>query len=106
MRIYAIKDLNTDLFVTDRNLLAPLGALTRFFESRHNAERAMSDSYDIGFDTNPILDDLAWNLLENKYQMDRWHINVSHREYREAMESFDLRIVRINLSESKSNSQR
>lgn len=101
MRVYAIKELNTGLFVTRRNKLAPLGAVSRLFESQSAAMRAIEYQDDYGFFRSDIRDDIAWSQIEDVYKMDRWHLELSWKEFKEYLDEIDLKVVKVNLSESK-----
>lgn len=104
MRIYAIKELNTDLFVTRQNDLAPLGAVSRFFETQTAAMRALEYQDDYGFFRSDIKDDIAWHQIEKERRLDRWHIDMSWKEFRSYLDDIDLKVVAINISESKRRS--
>ena len=101
MYLYAIKDLNTGLFVSSSGLnyrLKPLGVSTFFGKSRESLERCMVEKcMDITF--NPITKELAWDEIESLYRLDRWNINISKEEFNEVLGKYDLRIVELYLGE-------
>lgn len=101
MYLYAIKELNTGLFVSKPSLiyrLEPLGVSTTFFKSRSAAEKAMIEKHmDVEF--NPIVCTLAWNELERIYKKDRWDIHVTKEEVEEIKNKFNLQVVKLYLGE-------
>ena len=101
MYLYAIKDLNTDLFVSKPSLnyrLKPLGVSTFFGKSREALEKCMVEKHmDRSF--NPITKELAWDEIENLYRVDRWNINMSKEEFEGWESRYDLKIVKLYIGE-------
>ncbi len=101
MYLYAIKELNTDLFVSYSGInysLKPLGIFTNFYKTREAAARAITMDID-GIIHNPIASDLAWEILENKYKKDRWFIPLSKEEFNEIKDRFDLKVIKLYIGE-------
>lgn len=101
MYLYAIKELNTDLFVSYSGInyrLKPLGDFTNFYKTRELAERAITMDLD-GMIQTPVANDLTWEILENKYKKDKWFIPLSNEEFNEIKNGFDLKVVKIYLGE-------
>lgn len=99
--VYAIKDFDSDLFLTGNRLytscLKELSAETRFFNTRTEAMKFIEDRF--RDDSNTLLQNqLAWWLLEKIHGKDRWHIKCSLKEYKDACNQFkNLKTVPINL---------
>lgn len=99
--VYAIKDFDSDLFLTGNRLyiscLKELSAETRFFNTRTEAMKFIEDRF--RDDSNTLLQNqLAWWLLEKIHGKDRWHIECSLKEYQDACNQFkNLKAVPINL---------
>ena len=102
MILYAIIETNTNLYVTRENGLDELGKRTRLFDSEDEAKRSMSHSgiFEDEF-FNPVKNSITWHFLEQKYGIDRWHLDISHREFREMDSEVDLKIVKVQLNERK-----
>lgn len=101
MKVYAIKELNSEYFVNKYNRLEPLGANSRFFKSRASAMRAIEYQDDLGYFRSDIKDDIAWHIIQDERKMDRWHIDMSWKEFKEYLDDIDLSVVEINVSESR-----
>lgn len=101
MYLYAIKELNTGLFVTHKSLnydIEPLCDFTLFFNSEQAAKRAMVEKHmDVEF--NPITKVLAWNEIENLYKVDRWNISMSKEEFEGWESRYDLKVVKLYIGE-------
>ena len=107
MILYAIIETNTNLYVTRENRLEELGIRTRLFNSIDDAKRAMS--YPTIFEDeffNPVKNSITWHFLEKKYHMDRWHLDISWKEFREMDREVDLKIVKVQLNERKAKEKR
>lgn len=101
MYLYAIKDLNTGLFINYNGIdykLDPLGSFTTFFKSREMADRILHEKH-LGYEFNPVANELAWDELEKLFQKDRWDINIPKEEFNEVVNSYDLKIVKLYLGE-------
>lgn len=101
MYLYAIKELNTGLFINYNGIdyrLDPLGSFTTFFKSRSAAEKAMVEKHmDVEF--NPIVCTLAWNELERIHKKDRWDISTTKEEVDEIKNKFNLKVVKLYIGE-------
>ena len=107
MILYAILETNTNLYVTRDNNLDELGKRTELFNSENEANRAMS--YPTIFEDeffNPIRNDITWHFLEKKYRIDRWHLDISHKEFKEMSKEIDLKVVKVQLNARKANEKR
>lgn len=102
MILYAIIETNTNLYVTRRNSLDELGIHTRLFNSVDDAKRAMHypTDYEPEF-FNPIRNSITWYFLEMKHHIDRWHLDVSWKEFKEMDREVNLKIVKVQLNERK-----
>lgn len=99
MKLYVIKECNTELYVTRNGSLQELGIDTRLFSTKVDAMRAIEYNDSDGFKWTPIVDNIAWSLLESKYGIDRWHLNISMKELKAAQRDVKLKVVRIELNE-------
>lgn len=100
-KLYAIKDEESDLYVTRFNRLDTFGTETKFFKSRTEAMRYIETRYFKEYRKSPtsLQYDLAWDLLEKMYGVDRWHIDCSLQELKDAVNQFKhLKVKRVNLS--------
>lgn len=99
MILYAIVDKESGLLVTRQNRLDELGAETKLFKNRTDAMRYIENP--INKDLGPITilqNDLAWDLLEKLHNKDRWHIDCSMAEYKDAISQFkNLKVVRLDI---------
>lgn len=98
--LYVIKDEDSDLYVTRFNRLDKLSVDTHFFKSRTDAVRYIETRYLPEFKKGftVLQNDLAWDLLEKMYGKDRWHIDVSLNEFKDAINQFKhLKVKRIDL---------
>lgn len=99
MILYAIKEVNSGLFITRHYTLNELGISTEIFKDEERAERAISTSDEFGMESHPIRNNLAWVYLENKYQKNRMDIDISYREFNEIKHRFDLTVVPVMIKE-------
>lgn len=99
MKLYVIKECNTELYVTRNGSLQELGIDTRLFSTKADAMRAIEYNDSDGFNWTPIVDNIAWSLLEGKYGIDRWHLNIPIKELKAARRDVKLKVVRIELNE-------
>lgn len=102
MILYAILETNTDLYVTRMNGLEELGKYTRLFNSVDEAKRAMNHptEYETEF-FNPIRNSITWYFLEKKHGIDRWHLDISWREFKEMDKEVSLKIVKVQVNVRK-----
>ena len=101
MKCYAIQDRSTELFVDKFYKLSELGADTLFFNRKEDADNKLYRTLDTGLEYSPILEGLTWAALEVMKGIRREFIDVSYKEYHSVRDSFDLEVVRINVSKSK-----
>ena len=101
MRCYAIQDKSTELFVDRNYKLSELGADTLLFKRKEDADSKLYRTLDTGLEYSPILEGLTWAALEVMKGMRREFIDISYKEYHSVRDSFDLEVVRINVSKSK-----
>ena len=100
MILYAIVDPESGLFVTRQNRLKEFGTDTKLFKTRTEAMRFIEAPIDKEFKSTWTLlqNDLAWDLLEKLYNKDRWHIDCSFQEVKDARNQFlKLKPMRIDL---------
>lgn len=98
MKLYAIKDIKSDLFVNKNNNLEELGANTRLFPTKTAAMRAIEyTNTDLNLVQHPISDNIVWGILEAKYKKERWFLNISYDEFRKTELEIKLKIVRVDL---------
>lgn len=97
-KLYAIIDKESGLFVTRQNRLEEFSPNTKLFKTRTLAMRYIEQpvNKDLGKGTI-LVNELAWDLLEKLYGMDRWHIDCTLDELKDAMAQFrHLSVVRID----------
>ena len=99
MKLYAIKESNTELYVTRNEGLQELGINTRLFKTKADAMRAIEYYDSDGFRWAPITDNIVWSMLESKYGIDRWHLDVSMKEFKVARRDVKLKAVKVELNE-------
>lgn len=100
MIFYAIKDIDRKLFKTRRNELGELGKDTHLFNSRAGAMACLEVMRtDFGMSYCGTVNDITWSLIEQEKNMDRWHIDISWKEFEAMRDSLNLKIVEIRLNE-------
>ena len=90
MKLYTIYDPDSQTYLT-RGInpgLDELNSNTRFFNTRSEAKRHLENRR-YGLDTTVLQNELAFWLLEQVYETDRWHINVGYDEFMDACEKFN-----------------
>lgn len=108
MTLYAIKDLESGLYVSHRTprRLVELGPEAKFFSSRSDAMRLIENRIHPLIPTTDLQNDLAWDLLEKLYATDRWHINCDKDEYHDAVNQFkNLKVVVFQVIELDDNEE-
>ena len=100
MKCYAIQDRSTELFVNRNYKLSELGADTLLFKRKEDADNKLYRTLDNGLEYSPILEGLTWAALEVMKGMRREFIDISYKEYHKVRDSFDLEVVKINVSKS------
>lgn len=102
MILYAIKDIDTNLFVTRNHELDLLGDTTLFFDSLDDVRQMLTKDNEkqiLGF--SPIYHKLVWNDLEKRTGKNRWYIDITRDELRKELLSYNLKAVRIELNEKE-----
>lgn len=100
MKIYAIKDLESGLYVSRRtpHRLVEFGTDMAMFSKRSQAMRLIEDKLGYDIDTTSLQNDLAWDLLEKVYKTSRWHINCSSQELQDALDQFkNIKVIELCL---------
>lgn len=92
--IFAIKDLDTELYYSKKSKIRLAADIDKaeqyaFIETaRHHKTIAQHE--------------LAWAHLENKYKIDRWHLEITFKEFSQTLGLFkNLVIVGVMLNETK-----
>lgn len=91
--LFVIKDLDTELYYSKKSnirLVADIDKAEKYESielARHYKQIAQHE--------------LAWAHLENKYKIDRWHLDISFRELAETLKLFKrLEVVGVCLDEA------
>ena len=106
MVLYALKDKNTEWYVTRNGQFDELCADTHLFKREVDAERCLKFSIE-GFTLlSPLIRSLVRSLLEKKYQKPYQFIDVSHKEYLDTRDEIDLEIVKVQLNEKKNKTSK
>jgi len=92
LKAYVIKDLNSGLYYDgDTKFVEPMSISTTLFRTKNDA---------VLFVCMQVLDeDLAWRLLEKVYEKERWEIDCSKDEFRDATNAFTLTVVPVEVIE-------
>ena len=92
MKAYVIKDLNSGLYYDKKTkFVEPMSINTQLFASKNEA---------VLFACLQILDeDLAWRLLEKVHEKERWELDCSKDEFRDAVKAFNLTVIPIEVIE-------
>lgn len=89
--MYAIKDRDTELYVSTRPYRLSCIERARLYESAEMAKLVLTN----------IINTLAWSYLEDKYNKDRWEIEVGVIELNNAIKIFsNMEVVEISINES------
>lgn len=106
MILYALKDKNTEWYVTRNGQFDELCADTHLFKREADAERCLRFNID-GFTLLlPMIRSLVRSLLEKKYKKPYQFIDVSHKEYLDTRDEINLEIVKVQLNEKKSKTSK
>lgn len=100
MKIYAIKDLESGLYVSRRtpHRLVEFGTDMAMFSKRSQAMRLIEDKLGHDIDTTSLQNDLAWDLLEKVYKTDRWNIACTNQELQDALDQFkNIKVIELCL---------
>lgn len=91
--IFIIKDLDTELYYSKKSKIKLVADIDK-------AEQY--DSIELARHYKQIVQhELAWTHLENKYKIDRWHLDISFRELAETLKLFkNLEVVGVYLDEA------
>lgn len=103
MKLYAIKDAESGLYVSRRTpyRLVDFGSDMALYSSRHQAMAVVEERLGYNIRITHLQNDLAWDLLEKVYGIDRWHIDCSKKELDDALAQFKhLKVVPIWLEEA------
>lgn len=97
--LYAIRDKNSKLYKTISNKLEEVGSNTHLFDTRKAAEaRLRYTALDFGMSYCGTINDIVWSLIEDKYGINRWHVDISYKEFEEVKNSLDLEVVEVSLN--------
>lgn len=100
MKIYAIKDLESGLYISRRtpHRLVEFGTDMAMFSKRSQAMRLVEDKLGHDIDTTSLQNDLAWDLLEKVYGVYRWCIACSKQELQDALDQFkNIKVIELCL---------
>lgn len=101
LKLYTIKLLNEDLYVTQRGGLDELGSHTQLFNKPELAERCLVKVKDGVKLPSVLVHEIVWERLEEKYNRPRWEIDVDYKEFGDIQDSLEFQIVEIELNEKK-----
>ena len=106
MILYALKDKNTEWYVTRNGQFDELCADTHLFKREADAERLLRFSVD-GFTLlSPLICSLIRSLLEKKCKKPYEFIDVSYKEFLDTRDEIDLEIVKVQLNEKKNKTSK
>ena len=88
-----MKELNSGLYYDKKTkFVEPMSINTQLFASKNEA---------VLFACLQILDeDLAWRLLEKVHEKERWELDCSKDEFRDAVKAFNLTAVPVEVVEA------
>lgn len=101
LKLYTIKLLNEDLYVTQRGGLEKLGTHTQLFDKPELAERCLIRIKDGIKLPSSLVHEIVWEILEEKYNRPRWEIDVDYKEFGDIQDGLKFEIVEIELNEKK-----
>lgn len=101
MRLFAIKILDKDLYVTQRGGLDELGVRTQLFNKPELAERCLVKIKDGVKLPSMLIHEIVWKQLETKYNRPRYELDISYDEFGKVQDSLEFEIVEIELNEKK-----
>lgn len=93
-RFYAIKEVNTGLFLDQGNVIPkffPLGERTRLFATPIEAMERIEKG-----DLNHLI---YWDNLEKFTGVDRWYADVDYKQFARGIEEFKFKVVPIEIQE-------
>ncbi len=89
--MYAIKDKDTELYVTRSPYRLATIEQAFIFSTKESAELVIGN----------LVNSLAWSYLEHRFNKDRWHLDVTFKELADALKMFkNLTIVEVNVDET------
>lgn len=89
--MYAIKDRDTELYVSTRPYRLAQIEYARLYESAEMAKLSI----------NNVVNQLAWSYLEKKFNKDRWNIEIEFLDLANAISLFsNMEVVEVNINES------
>ena len=101
IKLYAIKLLDKNLYVTQRGGLEELGIHTQLFDKPELAERCLIRIKDGVKLPSLLVHEIVWKTLEEKYNRPRWEIDVDYKEFGDIQDGLKFEIVEIELNEKK-----
>lgn len=105
MILYALKDLETEYFVTRNGRLDELNEGTQLFTSKSAAERCIKFNYEgLGY-LSDLMSSLVYSILEKKYGVFRSALEVSHKEFLDIADAIKLKVVKVQLNEKRSKKE-
>lgn len=105
MILYALKDLETDYYVTRNGRFDELNERTQLFKSESQAERCIKFNYEgLGY-LSDLMSSLVYSILEKKYGVYRSVLEVSHKEFVDVADDIRLEVVKVQLNEKRSKKE-
>ena len=92
VKCYVIKNKKSEYFMTNGYHFEELGNRTKFFKEYRDAYKELEIARN----------NQVWDLLEQIYNTDRFHIDVKLDEFENVAEHVDLIIKAVDISESSS----
>lgn len=89
--MFAIKDQDTELYVSAKPYKLSSLKCARLFSNKEEIELILGN----------IINELVWKYLENKYNSDRWSLDVGFKEFSDVIKIYSrMKIVKVSTSES------
>lgn len=105
MILYALKDLETDYYVTRNGRFDELNERTQLFKSKSQAERCIKFNYEgLGY-LSDLMSSLVYSILEKRYGVYRSVLEVSHKEFLDVADDIKLEVVKVQLNEKRSKKE-
>lgn len=99
--LYALKDKNTDWYVTRNGQFDELGKETHLFNKKQDASRCLKFQIDSFSLTSPLIRSLTISLLEKKYKKHISQLNISYKEFCDMKDEIDLVSVKVQMNEKR-----
>jgi hypothetical protein len=101
MRLYAIKELNRDMYVNQIGKLGLLDSTTELFSSKEKAQRCIDGMINesTGIRKSRLKEEIVWSLIEEATGQPRWEVDINMKEYYHFSDSVDLKVVEVELNE-------